>query len=299
MVRLMNQLKPSAGDALRATARAEQQQNVNIASERNVSLGKFFFDAANAVRVGMQGSDTLGVAGNVLAGTAVSTCAGACIGATIAINASLAEVRVPDIHQLRTAADAPGAGPADLDALPTHAVPLFFTKHSTRPDTMFSNPVADPAPRREAVLGDAPGELPPHTPSRLASAVNTATSMAQRGVAMFQATAGTTVVAAMTPAFAASMPTPQQAEAARAIAAAVGIHTAIQPWFNELAAGIPARDRAIVAGRQAAVDDAARRQRELGGQPSDIEMMDVRSAPAAALAGPTAQGTHAADLSSR
>ncbi len=297
MVALMNQLQPGAGTALRAAARAEQQQNVNIASERNVAVGKFFFDAANAVRVGMQGSNTLGVAGNVLAGTAVSSCAGACIGATIAINASLAQARVPDMDQLRAAAAAPGAGPAALDTLPTHAVPLFFTKHGTRPETMFSNPVADPRPSREAVLGDAPGDLPPHTPSRLASTVNAATSMAQRGVAMLQATTGTTVVAAMTPAFAASMPTQAQADAARAIAAAVGIHTAIQPWFSELAAGIPARDRAIVASRQTAVDDAARRQRDMGAPPapaSDIEMVDVRPQQAAAVATaatPTTSGT--------
>ena len=298
MVRLMNQLKPGAGDALRAAAQAEQQQNVNIASERNVTVGKFFFDAANAVRVGMQGSNTLGVAGNVLAGTAVSSCAGACIGATIAINASLAQVRVPDMDQLREAARTPGAGPAALDALETHAVPLFFTKHSTRPDTMFSNPVADPSPSREAVLGNAPGDLPPHTPSRLASTVNAATSMAQRGVAMLQATTGTAVVAAMTPAFAASMPTQNQADAARAIAAAVGIHTAIQPWFGELAAGIPARDRAIVASRQTAVDDAARSRRDAVPQvpPSDIEMVDVRPPQLATLAPPAA---HAAAVAAR
>ncbi|WP_425258752.1 hypothetical protein ACPOLB_24910 [Rubrivivax sp. RP6-9] len=299
MVALMNQLQPGAGDALRSAAQAEQQQNVNIASERNVAVGKFFFDAANAVRVGMQGSNTLGVAGNVLAGTAVSSSAGACIGATIAINASLAQVRVPDLDQLRAKAGERGAGPADLDALPTHAVPLFFTKHGTRPETMFSNPVADPPPSREAVRGDAPGAPPPHTPSRLASAINAATSMAQRGVAMFQATTGTTVVAAMTPAFAASMPTQNQADAARAIAAAVGIHTAIQPWFSELAAGIPARDRAIVASRQTAVDDAARRQHDAGAQPvlpSDIEMVDVRTPQAATPAPSTAQVASGAEL---
>jgi hypothetical protein len=275
MVALMNQVHPGAGDALRSKASHEQSSNQNIASDRNVAVGQFFFDAANATRAARQEPNQLGLAGNILTGTAVSACAGAAIGATIAINSALANIKVPDMAALRDLAGSPAAarGADALQALPHHDVPLFYTKRVDPPPffcaqpgqeraKLIHNPVTDPVPQAEGrgvPAGNAAPAAP--APSAVASTINALTSMASRGVAMFKATVGNTVVAAMTPAFAASMPTESGATAARAAAAAIGIHTAIKPWFGELAAGIPAADKAIVARRQVAVNEAAR-QRE-------------------------------------
>lgn len=279
MVKLMNQFDPGAGTALRSAVEAEQKQNISIASERNIAVGQFFFDAANAVKAGIQGKNSLGLAGSLTVGTVVSTLAGSCIGATIAINSSLATAPVPDLAALEALdaahPNASNESRAALKSLDKHAVPLFFTKHSVEPGvTVFTNPVSDPAPSRAVVMGDDQGDLPEPPPARLATMVNTATSIAQRGTAMLRATTGTTMVAAVTPAFAASMPTERMADAARAVAAGVGIHLAIRPWFNALAADIPAGDKAIVAGRQVAVDAAATRQREqyLSCHDDDVEL---------------------------
>jgi hypothetical protein len=276
MVARMNEVHPGAGDALRRQASSEQARNVNVTSDRIVAVGQFFFDAANAARATMQGSNSLGLAGNLVAGTAVSTGAGAATGATIAINSALAKVSVPDMAALSQLAA--GSGADALKNLPHHDVPLFYTKRVTGP-LEFKNPVKDPVATIQAAVVLPSGNAQPAPVAKssvLASGVNALTSMAMRGAAMLKATAGTTVVGAMAPAFVASMPNEATATAARAAAAAVGIHTAIKPWFDELAVGIPARDRALVQGRQEAVnDDARRRQAQMPAQPAQASLQMV------------------------
>ncbi len=260
MVARMNAVHEGSGDALRREAQSEQARNLNIGSDRNIAVGQFFFDAANATRAAMQGQDAPGLAGNVLFGTAVSALAGGAIGATIAINSSLAKIRVPDMAALNNLA--PNAGAEALKALPHHEVPLFYTRRAEDPK-WSSIPVMDPVARPPADAPVPAGNVPPAAVPRAsvaASLVNAATSSAMRATAMLKATAGTTVVGAMAPAFVASMPSEGTATAARAAAAAVGIHTAIRPWFGELAKGIPEGDKAIVAARQRAVDNDARRR---------------------------------------
>jgi hypothetical protein len=223
-----------------------------------------------------------------MAGTAVSVAAGACIGATIALNSSLANVAVPDLVELRAAAQNPdGGGAGALSALERHPVPLFYAKQMPAPASLFKNPVAEPAPSREALLGDAQGPLPAQAPSRLANVANGVASALIRAAAMLKATVGTGIIAAMTPAFARSVAggDPQTETLVRATAAAIGIHTAIKPWFNELAGGIAGREAALVAARQSAVDAAARRAREAAAPPS---VAAVQAAPPAAAAAPGA-----------
>lgn len=298
MVAHMEQIHPGSGQALRKSVTDEQGRNQNISSERNVAIGQFFFDAANATRAAVQEPNTLGLAGNALAGTAASASAGAAIGATIAINSSLAKAKVPDMAALAAASAAGASGAAALAALPQHEVPLFYTRRVPVAEAkIFANPVADPIPRAAAQtsvpLGNAPA-APAPSPSAVSSAINMATSMAMRGVAMLKATVGTAVINAMAPTFAASMPTEAGATAARAAAAAIGIHTVIKPWFGELAGGIAGRDAAIMAARQTAVDAAAQRRIATAAAAPAPAPAPVAAAPAAAAPAPAAPAPAAA-----
>lgn len=264
METLMNELQPGAGTQLRQVVVAEQKRSSSPGSERNVAVGQFFFDGANAVRAGMQGSNTLGIAGTALIGTTVSTLAGASIGATMAINASLTKVSVPELDSLQAEVAMAHAGlGGSLANVAKHDVPVFFTKHRAGGGPSFSSPVSDPSG------------------STLATVANTATSIARRGAAMLKATTGTAVVGAMAPALVAAMPSDELKTAVRASAAAIGIHTAIKPWFESLASGIPSSDQEIVGSRRSAVDAAVARaqsraqqaaQAAAGVVPPDLEM---------------------------
>ncbi len=269
MVALMNELKPGAGTQLREAVVAEQKRTSSPGSDRNVAVGQFFFDGANAARAAAQGSNTVGTAGAALIGTAVSSLAGASIGTTMAINASLTKMSVPDMASLRLE-HANQSIDGRLENVVKHDVSLFFTKHTAGGAPVFSSPVSDPSG------------------SMLATVANTGTSIAQRGAAMFKATTGTALVGAMTPALVASMPNEELKTAVRATAAGIGIHMAIQPWFTSLASGIPSGDKKIVESRKSAVEAAQARaqpsaqqtaQAAAGVVPQDIEMGLVQRTP--------------------
>jgi hypothetical protein len=266
MVALMDQIQPGSGTELREAAAAEQRMNSAPNSARNVRVGQVFFDGANALRAGLQGSDTLGGLGTIVAGTAVSTLAGSAIGATMAINASLATLSVPNMEILRR--EAALGDQARLENVPRQNVPLFYARHmgdDVPAWGTFDNPVADPSG------------------SRLATAANIATSIGYRAAEMAAATVWTGAVSAVTPPVVAATPGHLQ-DHARAAMAAIGIHSAISPWFNSLtpgaapglAANAPhtghaANDAAILAGRQSAIDAAQQAAQNAAAAAADPE----------------------------
>jgi hypothetical protein len=267
MVTLMNQIQPGSGTELREAAAAEQRLNANPNSARNVRVGQAFFDGANGLKAYMQGSDTLGGGGTLLVGTTVSTLAGSAIGATMAINASLSTLSVPNMDSLRRQADLGAQG--RLENVTRQDVPLFFAKHmgdNVPPLFTFANPVVDPSG------------------SGLQTALNVATSIGQRAGEMLAATTWTGAISAVAPAVVAATPEPLQ-DIARAAMAATGIHQAIEPWFNSLTpgaapglaanappTGIAANDAGILAGRQSAIDAAQQAAQNVAAAAGDVEL---------------------------
>jgi len=301
-VALMNQLKAGSGNELRDQVKAAQSEITNISSESNVRLGQISFDAITAGRFAIQGATPLGVAGQVTAGLAVSATAGAAIGAVMAMRQSVTTVAIPDIAALRHAvASAPADGAAALAQVQTNAVPMFFAKHtgtaaSTEggPGLPVTNADAEQRGRmaqtldtiKNGVIGFASSaagavkqnfvasplyEPVPTTPgaesagmaSRIRHTVdNVAGSGLRRTGEMAASTWKTNAASTVSSMLASTIESPATQRAALALGNAVGIHTAIKPWFDALATNIPAGDNAMRAQRQESVNASAVRQRQ-------------------------------------
>ncbi len=285
----MNRLQPGSGDRLRAAVAAHQKEFANIASETNIHIGEAAFDVATGIKAAVLGTQAFGVGGTVAVGLAVSAAAGGAIGASMAVNAATAKIKVPDMAQLRNA-EANGVALADV---PKHDMPLFYTKHNqaTGPVRAISTAwqagtVGDPAPNNNPDAAGRPQTLGQRASTVVANTANIATSVLQRSARMMYSTTGAALADAATPFVAAGVAHhPALATAVRTAGAALGIHAAIRPWFNQLATGIPGADAQMRAGRQQAVNAAA-----ASGQPPDVE---TGLLPAAGQEPPAAAGVQA------
>jgi hypothetical protein len=184
----------------------------------------------------------------------------------------------------------------DPGTLGHHQVPLFFVKHLDQPPAAAAA-AADAAPAEEPaaaqprpqqpntlrvmtaavatalrdspVRDPAPGDNPsaPRQPASWAArgsmvtadALNTIQSTLRRGAAMAWATGTNAAVAVGTTAAAQQLSGEMAQRFVRGAGAAIGIHRAIQPWFNALAPGgaIAQGDAQMRQRRQAAVNAQA------------------------------------------
>jgi hypothetical protein len=305
MVAVMNGLEAGSGDALRAKVETRQADIAGIGSNSNKRIGQVAFDVATAARTAAQGSQQLGFAGTVGIGLAVSAAAGAAIGTTMAIRAARARESVPKMAALEAEVAArqdPNHERKSPGALAQDEIPLFFTQHpedknplkligSAVGKAVAGSALRDPAPSREPGDAQAPTR-PPLTGGDLA---NTAISVARRAVLMAKATTITGTATAITPFVAHQMPTPALQSLVRTTGAAIGIHTAIKPWFDALATDIPQGDKRRHEARQAPVDQAYRSA--LAAQAPSIEMVQMNVNAAAGL--PRAAGSGSGEGSPR
>lgn len=272
MVQLMNQLEAGSGDRLRAEVSHQQSDKGAINSDTNKLLGKLCFDSATIGKAHMQGTGALGFAGTVGVGLAVSASAGGLIGAGMALNAALSTIKVPDLAQLRAAvqanaAAAPGTAPQTLANVTNNDLPLFYP-HRPPPkavgtamrEALHDSPLRDPQPNVD--LGPLPASTTQRSTAAVvtSTAVNTLSSVANRSFEMLKATPGLFLSTFATPIVARAMPTPELQATVRDVGAGLGIHSAIEPWFDSLAKDIPQTDKAMQARRQEAVNEDAQRR---------------------------------------
>lgn len=110
-----------------------------------------------------------------------------------------------------------------------------------------AGPLMDPQPSNPAVERRSDASLAGHTLQNIGA------SLLNRTKAMAESTAALSLISTATAAVAKPLAEGDQ-RAAMAIGSAIGIHTAIKPWFTALAKDIPEGDAKIKANRQEAVD---------------------------------------------
>lgn len=226
----MNTLDAGSGDKKAKEIQDQQKSVSGIASPENVNIGRASFVVATAARVLAQQGEPEGLARTMLAGAAVSTLAGAAIGAGISTRAAKASVEIPNRAQLHEMAERKRAGEnvGLADVTTKHQVNTFYTKHK---------PPAAPAA--------AGAETPPRTWAQLgAQTAGNVASWGNRARLLMGATAGKAAASALG-AFAADNLPGQWGVTTRAALASAGIYMAIKPWFNALQHQIPAADNRI------------------------------------------------------
>jgi hypothetical protein len=263
MVSKMNDIHPGSGTKLREEVQAKQADISKINSPSNVRLGQAAFDVASAARAAAQGNQAYGMAGTVGVGLAVSFAAGSAIGLGMGLRAANSSHQVPNMADLRGKhAEVMGQrqqgtevnGAEALKQVETNKVPLFYTAH-----TEMKNPLKaiDQAWHGNNLRQPASLENPNarHQPSNWAErgqlvaqeSKNLAVGVGNRALEMGKATV-VTAFAAGAASHAGSYDSEAASRITRAACAGVGIHTAIQPWFNSLASSIPQGDARVREG---------------------------------------------------
>jgi hypothetical protein len=266
MVQMMNDIHPGSGDALRNQVQAQQGDISKITSNFNVRLGQAAFDVASGARAAIQGNQATGMAGTVGVGLAVSFAAGSAIGLGMGVRAATGQHKVPDMAALtekhtevtqQRAASQNVDGAAALKDVPKNTVPLFYTHHTAlkNPLTAIKQAWQDNKLRQPPSVDNPDAQHRPSTWAERGALVlkeskNLAVSVGNRAFEMAKATVPTAVAAGVA-SHAGGIANEAASRITRAVCAGVGIHMAIQPWFNSLATAIPDGDKKVRAQRLA------------------------------------------------
>lgn len=269
MVAKMNRLRSGWGDEVRAEIVQQQKEILYLGSQTNVQCAERAFGAATAARFLLQPQGFKPTLPKSLALTSgVAGLAGAAVGANMGVNMARAVVHVPRQEALDSIAVSKDRSDQEMQIMESAvALPLFYAHKKA--DGQRQGPLQaighrwhmdhfrDPVPSWQ---NPSDRKRYPDWNARMhgvASDVhNLGMSAASRAEYMMRATLAPTVLGAVQPFVEASMPGSFSARMTSVLLPVLAIRMVIRPWFDAVAGGIPARDAARRAKRQAAVDVA-------------------------------------------